>query len=65
MRRTPNELVEYLFRETTFVLGVFLKSGTGILAPSEFTRVAGDQVRNNFDCLGTLTNTITQKPIYA
>jgi 2-dehydro-3-deoxy-D-arabinonate dehydratase len=45
MRRTPQELVSYLFRETRFPNGVFLMTGTGIVPPPTFSLRYGDLVR--------------------
>lgn len=44
MKRGLTELVEFLFRETTFPDGVFLMTGTGIIPPSPFTLEVGDHV---------------------
>ena len=44
MKRRYAELVEYLFRETTFPSGVFLMTGTGIVPSSDFTLQAKDRV---------------------
>lgn len=44
MKRTPSELVEYLYRELTFPLGGFLFTGTGIVPDESFTLHAGDLV---------------------
>lgn len=45
MRRSLDELVSYLFRETSFPNGVFLMTGTGIVPSAEFTLKSGDTVR--------------------
>lgn len=45
MKRTPGELVGFLFRELEFPQGVLLMTGTGIVPPSEFTLRGGDEVR--------------------
>ncbi|MFP6855448.1 MAG: fumarylacetoacetate hydrolase family protein, partial [Opitutales bacterium] len=37
MKRRPDELVAYLFRETSFASGVFLMTGTGIVPGTDFT----------------------------
>ena len=37
MKRKPEELVDYLFRETSFAQGVFLMTGTGIVPGTEFS----------------------------
>ena len=45
MRRTPEELVGYLFRETSFPNGVFLMTGTGIVPAHPFSLQSGDTVK--------------------
>jgi 2-dehydro-3-deoxy-D-arabinonate dehydratase len=62
MKRTHTELIDYLFRETSFQHGVFLMTGTGIVPPNEFTLAIGDEIRITIDYIGTLVNTVTQKP---
>jgi 2-dehydro-3-deoxy-D-arabinonate dehydratase len=61
MKRLHTELVEYLFRETSFPLGVFLMTGTGIVPPDDFTLNIGDEIEITIDGIGTLRNTVTQK----
>ena len=61
MKRTHQELVDYLFRETTFPHGVFLMTGTGLVPPNDFTLEVGDEVSITIDNIGTLTNTVTRK----
>ena len=63
MKRTHADLINYLFRETTFPHGVFLMTGTGIVPPNEFTLAVGDQISITIEHIGTLTNTVTQKPV--
>ena len=45
LKRTPRELVEYLFRDNSFPNGCFLLTGTGIVPPEDFTVHPGDEVR--------------------
>lgn len=59
MKRKHKELVEYLFRETTFVNGAFLMTGTGIVPPDNFTLNAGDEIRITIEEIGTLVNVVT------
>jgi 2-dehydro-3-deoxy-D-arabinonate dehydratase len=42
MKRSFQELADYLFREMEFPNGVFLMTGTGIVPPEEFTLASGD-----------------------
>ena len=56
MRRTPQELAGYLFRELTFPEGAFLLTGTGIVPGDEFTLQSGDFVQITIEGIGTLEN---------
>jgi 2-dehydro-3-deoxy-D-arabinonate dehydratase len=58
MKRDPRELVEFLFRETSFPYGAMLFTGTGIVPPDEFTLHAGDEVAIHVPPIGTLTNIV-------
>ena len=60
MKRKPNELVEYLFRDNSFPAGCFLLTGTGIVPPDDFTLLAGDIVRIEIDGIGRLQNAVVQ-----
>jgi 2-dehydro-3-deoxy-D-arabinonate dehydratase len=58
MRRKPEELVEYLYREMSFPTGCILLTGTGIIPPDEFTLAAGDLVEITIEPIGTLSNVV-------
>jgi len=58
MKRRPDELVAYLFAETTFPDGCLLMTGTGIVPPDDFTLVSGDEVRITIEPIGTLANVV-------
>jgi 2-dehydro-3-deoxy-D-arabinonate dehydratase len=58
MKRTPEELVSYLFRELTFPKGVYLMTGTGLIPPSDFTLASGDKIHITIEPIGTLTNVV-------
>jgi 2-dehydro-3-deoxy-D-arabinonate dehydratase len=58
MKRTPEELVGFLFRETSFPDGVFLMTGTGLVPPDSFTLQSGDVISIMIDGIGTLTNPV-------
>ncbi|MHC4404492.1 MAG: fumarylacetoacetate hydrolase family protein [Planctomycetota bacterium] len=58
MKRTPEELVEYLFRDNRFPSGCFLLTGTGIVPPSSFTLSSGDVIRITIEPIGTLENRV-------
>lgn len=56
LKRTPQELVGFLFRDNTFPVGTFLMTGTGIVPGDEFTLQSGDVVKITIDGIGTLSN---------
>ena len=58
MKRTPEELTGFLFRETSFEHGVFLMTGTGIVPTQKFTLKKGDLVSISIDLIGTLVNSV-------
>ena len=58
MRRTPEELVGYLFRELSFPNGCVLLTGTGVIPPDAFTLQSGDVVSITIPPIGTLVNTV-------
>ena len=60
LKRKPDELVEYLFRDNSFPAGAYLMTGTGIVPPDSFTLAAGDRIRITIDPIGTLENTVVQ-----
>ena len=60
MKRKHQELVEYLFRETSFPNGVYLMTGTGVVPPDHFTLHPGDEIKISIDNIGTLVNTVGQ-----
>ena len=58
MRRTPPELVGYLYRETSFPQGCVLLTGTGVIPPDSFTLQSGDVVSITIAPIGILINTV-------
>jgi 2-dehydro-3-deoxy-D-arabinonate dehydratase len=58
MKRTPNELVDYLYRESSFPNGCYLLTGTGIVPESGFTLARGDEIRITIEPIGTLVNRV-------
>jgi 2-dehydro-3-deoxy-D-arabinonate dehydratase len=58
MKRRPQELVDYLYRDQTFPFGCFLLTGTGIVPPDSFTLEIGDTVRIGIDGIGVLVNPV-------
>jgi 2-dehydro-3-deoxy-D-arabinonate dehydratase len=63
MKRKHDELVSFLFRETSFPYGVFLMTGTGIVPPDSFTLEPGDEVHISIEGIGTLINTVSQQEV--
>jgi 2-dehydro-3-deoxy-D-arabinonate dehydratase len=62
IKRSLTELAGWLFRETDFVSGAFLMTGTCLVPPNEFTLQEEDRVDIRIDGIGVLTNTIYYKP---
>lgn len=58
MRRKPEELARWLFRELQFPSGALLFTGTGIVPPNDFTLNEGDIVAITIEGIGTLENTV-------
>jgi 2-dehydro-3-deoxy-D-arabinonate dehydratase len=58
MKRPPEILVEFLFRENSFPHGCFLMTGTGIVPPQSFTLQKEDQIRITIEPIGTLVNQV-------
>ena len=58
MRRNTSELVEFLFRETSFPDGCVLLTGTGVVPPDDFTLQTGDEICIDVPPIGTLVNIV-------
>jgi 2-dehydro-3-deoxy-D-arabinonate dehydratase len=58
MKRKPQELVEYLYRNNSFPQGCFLLTGTGVVPPDSFTLKPGDEIRITIPPIGTLINLV-------
>jgi 2-dehydro-3-deoxy-D-arabinonate dehydratase len=56
MKRSLQELADFLLLETTFSKGVMLMTGTGIVPPDAFTLQEKDRVEITIDHIGTLIN---------
>jgi 2-dehydro-3-deoxy-D-arabinonate dehydratase len=56
LKRTPQELAGFLFRDNTFPTGALLMTGTGIVPGDEFTLLSGDEVSITISGIGTLVN---------
>ncbi|HMB90670.1 MAG TPA: fumarylacetoacetate hydrolase family protein [Rhodothermales bacterium] len=60
LKRKPEELVDFLFRDNSFPNGCFLLTGTGIVPPDDFTLQTEDRIRIIIDPIGTLENHVVQ-----
>src|SRR3984957_12078111 len=58
LKRKPELLAEYLFRENSFPHGCYLMTGTGVVPPDSFTLEAGDEIRITIGAIGTLINVV-------
>ena len=58
LKRTPELLVEFLFRDNSFPQGCFLLTGTGIVPPDDFTLQSGDKIGITIEPIGTLVNVV-------
>jgi 2-dehydro-3-deoxy-D-arabinonate dehydratase len=58
MKRKPEELVEYLYRSSSFPSGCFLLTGTGVVPPDSFTLQTGDEIQISIPPIGTLMNSV-------
>jgi 2-dehydro-3-deoxy-D-arabinonate dehydratase len=60
MRRSFDEIADWIGRALSFPLGAVVLTGTGIVPEPGFTLLAGDIVRIEVDGIGTLANPVTQ-----
>lgn len=58
MKRTPQELVSFVYRECSFPHGCLIMTGTGIVPGHDFTLQSGDRIAITIDGIGTLQNTV-------
>jgi 2-dehydro-3-deoxy-D-arabinonate dehydratase len=58
MRRSPRELVGFLYRAEQFPEGAVLSTGTGIVPEMEFTLQEADQVTIGIQDVGVLSNVV-------
>jgi 2-dehydro-3-deoxy-D-arabinonate dehydratase len=58
MKRTPEELVSFVYRECSFPYGCFIMTGTGIVPENDFTLQSGDEIKISIDGIGDLVNTV-------
>lgn len=58
MKRKPEELVSWVYRECSFPHGCFIMTGTGIVPGQDFTLQSGDHIHILIDCIGELVNPV-------
>ncbi|MGN6296240.1 MAG: fumarylacetoacetate hydrolase family protein [Ginsengibacter sp.] len=58
MKRSPEELVSFVYRECTFPQGCLIMTGTGIVPGNDFTLQVGDEIQIDIDPIGTLVNQV-------
>lgn len=58
MKRSPEELVSFVFREASFPFGCLIMTGTGIVPDSSFTLKSGDEISITIESIGTLVNIV-------
>ena len=63
IKRSLTELAEWLYRESDFIYGSYLMTGTCLVPGNDFTLSEGDRVEISIDGIGTLTNTVAFKPV--
>src|ERR1700754_1063924 len=62
IKRKLTELAEWLYKETDFVYGCFLMTGTCLVPGNEFTLAPGDRVEISIDGIEVLSNVVNYKP---
>jgi 2-dehydro-3-deoxy-D-arabinonate dehydratase len=63
IKRKLTELAEWLYKETDFVYGCFLMTGTCLVPGNDFTLKPGDRVDISIDGIGMLSNVVNYKPV--
>jgi len=58
IRRKLTDIVAFLYRETTFPVGSFLMTGTGIVPSNDFTLHIGDVIKIRIEHIGELVNIV-------
>ena len=58
LKRSVEELVEFLYRELDFPNGAMLMTGTGVVPGTDFTLTSGDVVKIEIEGLGILENAV-------
>ena len=58
MKRSFEELIDWLGKETSFPDGAILLTGTGLVPPDDFTLAVDDVVHIDIAGIGRLTNPV-------
>ena len=58
MKRTPEELSSFIYRECSFPHGCMIMTGTGIVPGNDFTLQSGDEILIAIDKIGELINVV-------
>ena len=58
MKRTPKELVSFIYRESSFPYGCLIMTGTGVVPGNDFTLQSADEISITIDGIGTLVNIV-------
>jgi 2-dehydro-3-deoxy-D-arabinonate dehydratase len=58
MKRTPEELVSFVYRECSFPHGCLIMTGTGIVPGHDFTLQSGDVIKISIHGIGSLVNEV-------
>lgn len=59
MKRKPEELVSFVYRECSFPHGCLIMTGTGIVPENDFTLKSGDEIKISIDGIGMLVNEVS------
>jgi 2-dehydro-3-deoxy-D-arabinonate dehydratase len=58
MKRTPAELVSFVYREASFPSGCLIMTGTGVVPDNSFTLQTADEIQISISSIGTLVNSV-------
>lgn len=58
MKRSPEELSSFIYRECSFPNGCMIMTGTGIVPGNDFTLQSGDEISIAIDKIGELINVV-------
>ena len=62
IKRSLTELAGWLYRESDYIHGCFLMTGTCLVPGNDFTLREGDNIEISIDDIGTLNNIVSYKP---